>query len=57
MTKHKGYYYTTAKAPDGGYVWRIRNKDGEVLQIADKPSATKKDAEIDAEEHINEYYY
>lgn len=56
MKKYKEYYYTLKKNLDGLYAWRIRNKDGELLEISDDVFA-EEDAEIDAQEHIDEYYY
>lgn len=39
------------------YVWRIRNKKGEILMLSDDCFGSKEDAERDAEEQISEHYY
>jgi len=54
--KYKGYYYTLKKNADGMYVWRIRNKKGEILEISND-CFPKNEAEINAQETIDEYYY
>jgi hypothetical protein len=56
--KYKEYYYTTRKM-DEGYVWRIRNKDGEILQCSQEPEeffSTRSEAESSAQEHIDDYW-
>lgn len=55
MTKYADYYYTTKKN-DNGHSWAIRNVDGEVLQESEESLPTKELAEIDCQEHIQEYY-
>lgn len=54
-TKYKEYYYTTKKMVDG-YIWRIRNKGGEILEASEESFITKREAELDAQEHIDEYW-
>lgn len=53
--KYKGYYYTTRKEVDG-HIWIIRNKKMEVLQVSDEFFTTKREAELDAQYNIDEYW-
>lgn len=55
MIKYADYYFTTKKT-DSGYSWTIRNKEGEALQISEEDLPTQAQAEIDCQEHIQEYY-
>lgn len=55
MKKYAEYYYTTKKEKDG-YSWAIRNVKGEILQVSEEFETTKRLAEMDAEENIQEYY-
>lgn len=57
MKKYADYYYTTNKT-DKGYSWKMFNqyKNGEVLETSEEFFETKGMAEIDVEEHIQEYY-
>lgn len=64
--KYKEYYYaakvqeTSSRnnaTPLKHYGWNISNKEGEVLQSSTELQTSKKDAEQDARDHIDEYYY
>ena len=64
--KYKEYYYAAkvedTRKEDGGkevklYGWTISDKDGNVLQEATELWDDKDDAEQDARDHIDEYYY
>ncbi len=66
MLKYKEYYYTVkvtgyksrnSHTPIKLYSWFIRDKNGEVLETSETEFDLKKDAIIDAQEHIDEYYY
>lgn len=59
MTKYKDLYYTIRKEKNSDYPyrWIIRNKEHEAMEIAEETFVTKQEAENDAQEHIDEYYY
>jgi len=62
MNKYKDYFYTTKKTIYSKYIWYIhsaldKDRKREVLQISSEPHDNKLDAQISAEEHIDEYYY
>lgn len=61
MKKYCDYYYTTRKLKLG-YVWHIRNLNGEILQSSLDDEDTeeyypnKLAAELDAKDAIQDYY-
>lgn len=63
--KYADYYYTTKleetasrnnSTPVKYYSWTIQNKEGEILEFSDHLIEGKVQAEIEAEEHIQEHY-
>jgi len=60
MKKYKGYCYTTKKNNNNSYSWYIWSDifddKREVLQQSEEQLGTKTEAEIEAQESIDEYY-
>lgn len=57
MKKYKEYYYTTRKNIDGQFKFYVRNKEKEVLEISEDVYCSKEEAELAAQDIIDEYYY
>ena len=66
MIKYKDFYYTTKivgfkernnSIPIKLYSWYIREKNGGVMQESEEQFENKEDAEYNAQENIDEYWY